>query len=305
MSLKRRRDSAVSFDMPRFKRRRFGRPARRGYRWRGRKGQRFNPKLRQQGYASTTRWGRPHSTPYRAKRIGRRRWRGILWRDTLNAQHYRSLGSGLQPLTGPAVGTPNASAVYLFPALQTLGSGVFQPYHSNGLAFWENGVENPDIGVPVPLFRGDITLRGGIARLTVGAYPENVILRVKVYAIWANKNPDIDVYAMNNTNRQVEWDPSLYPEFSTKFGKILYMKEAMIPVGEVFEITHRFKPQKIDQAVFRGELPVPSSQPAEPAGNQLWWGVVVVPLDLNLSSASITCINSWSLSFSADAIGTT
>jgi len=131
-------------------------------------------------------------------------------------------------------------------------------------------------------------------------------LRIKVFAIWANKNPDVDVYNfINNSNRQVEWDFNLFPEFATKFGKIMYMKEAMVPVGEAFEITHRFKPQKIDQAVFRGEAPVALTQLAEPAGNQLWWGVVIVPLDSNALSGNITCINSWSLSFSADAIGTT
>lgn len=297
MSLKRRRDSGVSFDvtdMPRFKRRRFTvRPRRR----RGRRG--FRRKGRQ-GFATTTRWGRPHSTNYRGKKTSVRRWRNILWRDTQAKMHYRSLNSSNQGFFGPALGTPNTSAIILFPALQVT-AGVFRPDIGVGGAFWEIGVQSPDIGEPIPTFRGDITIRGGIARVLVGAYPDNVPLRVRIYAIWANANPDIDVYtAMNNTNQQVEWDPSLIGEFSTKFGKILYMKEALVPVGESMEVVHRFKPQKIDKAVFRGEPAVAGVQPAEPAGNTLWWAVVVVPLDTNAVTAGITCVSSYSLSFCGD-----
>lgn len=254
------------------------------------------------GYASTSRWGRPYSNNYRGRRLSKRKWRSVIWRDTLASQHYRSIQSGLQPLTGPAIGTPNQAAVYLFPALQVT-AGVFQQHHTVGSEFWISGVQPPDIGAAVPLFRGEITLRGGIARLMVGAYPENVIMRIKVYAVWANKNPDKDVYGLiNNTNVQVEWDPSVVPEFSTKFGKILYQREAMVPVGESFEITHRFKPQKIDQAVYRGAPPAAGN---EVAGNQLWWIVCIVPLDINGISGPVTCVNSFNLSFSADAIGTT
>ena len=98
---------------------------------------------------------------------------------------------------------------------------------------------------------------GGIARLNVNIFPDNVPCRVKVYAIWANKNPDIDLYNFLNASLQtVEWDPSVEGDFTTKFGKILYMKQATINPSQNFEIVHRFKPQKIDQAVYTGEPPV-------------------------------------------------
>lgn len=190
----------------------------------------------------------------------------------------------------------------MFPALQT-GITLFQPFHSVNASFWEPGqVQDIDFAVTAPLFKGDITLRGGIARLMVGAYPENVGLRVRVWAVWANPNPDLDLYnAVNNTNRSLEWEPSLIPDFTTKFGKIMYSKQAMVPLGENFEIIHRFKPQKIDQKVFRGQ-PGPL---IEAAGNQLWWMVSLAPLDSNGISGLVTTVNSYNLSFSADAIGTT
>lgn len=218
--------------------------------------------------------------------------------------HYRSVGSGNIPITGPAIGTPNASGVYMFPALQVV-NGVFQPFHSSGAAFWQSPyAQSIDANVTVPLFKGDIVLRGGIARLLIGAYPENVNFRVKVYAVWAKATPDPDVYTnTNNQTRGVEFDPSLIPDFATKFGKILYEKEAMLPVGETFEIIHRFKPQKIDQNVYMGQDNVAGAD--EPAGSQLWWMVIIVPLDVNGISAAVTCVNSFNLSFSADAIGTT
>lgn len=256
-------------------------------------------RARASGFASTTRWGRPYGGGYRARRIGVRRWRSIIWRDTAAKPHYRAVSSGFQPLTGPALGTPNVCAIYMFPALQTV-NGTFQPNHSIGARFWEPGiVQDIDFGVAPPLFQGDITLRGGIARLTIGAYPENVGLRVRVYAVWAIPNPDINLYnAVNNTNKSVEFDPSLIPDFTTKFGKILYSKQAMVPVGETFEIVHRFKPQKIDQAVFTGQ-PGPAF---EAAGSQLWWLVLVSSLETNTISSSITTVNSFNLSFSADAV---
>jgi hypothetical protein len=184
----------------------------------------------------------------------------------------------------------------MFPALQ-LTNSVFRAFHVPGQEFWAAGVQPLNGGAAIPTFNGDVVLRGGIARLTVGAYPENVILRVRVWAVWAEKKPDIDIYnGLNNTNIQVEWDPSCLPDFSTSFGRILYSKQAVVPVGEVFEIVHRFKPQKIDQAVFRGQ-----AAPLEAAGNQLWWLLSITSLDVNGISSPVTCVNSWNLSFSSDA----
>lgn len=226
-----------------------------------------------------------------------RRWRRTIFRDTQAKAHYRSLGSGLQPVVAPAIGTPNVCGVYMFPAMQII-AGAFSPVHPVGTLFWQRPqVQDLDFGVTAPDFLGDIVLRGGFCRLMVGAYPENVNIRVRVYAVWANKNPDADLYAaVNNTNKQMEFDPSMIPDFSTKFGKILYMKEAMVPVSETFEVVHRLKPQKIDRAVFTGEL-----APTEPAGAQLWWMLFVTPLDSNTIAAAVTVTNSYSVSFSADA----
>ena len=72
----------------------------------------------------------------------------------------------------------------------------------------------------------------------------------------------------------------------------------MIKPEDSFEITHRFKPQKIDEPRFLGSLD-------SPMGNTLWWALMLVNMEANEISAAVTTLNSYSLSFSADAIGTT
>lgn len=254
----------------------------------------------QRGQATTTRWGRPNAINFRARRTGVRQWRRLIYRDTQAAAHYRSISQGVPNTTGAAIGGVASGSVYMVPALQVLAAlSPFQPFHTS--VFWTvaGGLRDLDFGVTPPLFKGDITLRGGIARLFIGSYPENVPLRVKVWAVWSKTQPDVDIYnAVNNTNQPTEWDPSTVPDFTTKFGKILYSKQALVPVGESFEIVHRFKPQKIDQVRFTGTA-------LEPAGNQLWWMFQLVNLDANTLSDRITCVNSFNVSFSADAIGTT
>ncbi|MGN5495168.1 hypothetical protein ACLJCJ_09340 [Campylobacter coli] len=178
-------------------------------------------------------------------------------------------------------------------------TAVFQPFIS--APFWTSagGATDINFGVAPPLFNGDITLRGGFARIFIGAYPENVPLRVRVWAIWAQPRPSNTLYTgINNSNQPVEWDPSIFPDFTTQFGKILYQKEAIVPVGESFNMVHRFKPQKIDTPRFVGAA-------GQPSGSSLWWLVSCANLDTNLLSAQITVVTSHNLSFSADAIGTT
>lgn len=228
--------------------------------------------------------------------MGPRTWRRVIFRDTQAKAHYRSLGSGNQLVVTPALGTPNVSGVYMFPAMQIINAAL-SPFHAAGSVFWQRPqVQELDYLVTPPDFAGDVVLRGGICRLLVGAYPDNVSIRVKAYAVWTKDTPDITLYsAYNNTSRQVEFDPSLIPDFTTKFGKILYSKQAMVPVGEQFEIVHRLKPQKIDQNVYVGSA-------AEPAGNQLWWLLIVAPLDSNALANNLTVVNSYNVSFSADAV---
>lgn len=152
-----------------------------------------------------------------------------------------------------------------------------------------------DSGSALPTFVGDITLRGGLSRMMF-FNSEDIQMRIKVYAVWAIKNPSFTVYtALNNSGRGVDWDPSCVAEFSTEFGKIMYSKEAIVDPGQNFEVVHRFKPQKIDQVRFLGAA-------ADPAGSQLWWMFVAACTTVNPGAGSIRIVNSWNLSFSADVV---
>lgn len=188
-----------------------------------------------------------------------------------------------------------SSAIFLFPALSP--GTTFHSFTALADAFWRpnGGAQDPDWATAIPSITGDIVLRGGIARLSV-TNTEDCILRVKIFAVWSLARPWQTLYTtLNNTNGPYEWDPSAVPDFATRFGKIMYMKQAMIQPRECMEVVHRFKPQKIDQKRFLGDVD-------SPMGSTLWWMLSLTAMEANLISASVIVVNSWNLSFSGDTV---
>jgi len=251
-------------------------------------------------YGSTAQWGKPTGfTQFRGRKLRPRQWRKILWRDTIAETKWRSIGAIGNSLIGALTGL-GSGVVYLFPAVQN--DPVTQPFITQPFWTLTGGVQATDRGIVPPLFTGDLVLRGGFARISV-VNPETIPIRVKVYAIWANKLPSLLVYNSTHNNlRNMEWDPSIEPDFN-QFGKVIARREVMLlPGANPFEMIHRLKVQKIDQNVFTGES-VPGT--TEPAGSQLWWGVQAVPLTTNPVSDNVQIIRSYNLSFTGDEVGTT
>jgi len=279
MVYKRRRDSGVSFSVRPFKRRRY----RIRRRFRGKR-----------AYASTSQWGRPYSFSFRRKRRSLRRYRSLLWKDTASKAHYRSYAHVPAIVTSPT-GLGNAG-VYFLQALGTQGFGTMNT--PGGTQFWSTGggAQQINEGVAVPAFDSDIVLRGGVARISVMNPETDVPCRVKIFAVWASTSPAASIYVNNNnTNKSLEWDPTVIPDFY-RFGRVLFRKEALLPdVNSSMECMYRFKPQKIDQGDFLGSATVPS-------GSQLWWIVTFAPLIGNLIADNIPIVKSYNLSFSADAV---
>lgn len=207
--------------------------------------------------------------------------------------HYRSVAQSTATTVPPSVGTPGAANVYIGPALST--NSFAAPFVAN--PFWTatGGTQAVDAGAGVPVFSGDITLRGGIVRLSI-YNNDDVQMRLRVYGVWAAKNPSFAVYtALAASARPVEWDPSMVSEFSTEFGRILFNREATVNPGENIEVLHRFKPQKIDKVRFTGVA-------GDPAGSQLWWMIALVPTTANAAAVGLTVVSSWNLSFAADVV---
>jgi len=242
--------------------------------------------------ANTSQWGRPYSQGFRKRKTGVRRWRQIITRDTEAKQHYRSVQEAIQPMSGAALVFPRA-AVFLIPALNSTDG--FIEFAAN--PFWtggNGGAQDPDWATALPVFASDIILRGGIARISI-TNTEDINIRVKCYALWSHTRPWMTIYStINNTNASFEWDPSIVPDFSTRFAKTLYMREVMLKPNDSFEMVHRFKPQKIDRLRFAGAA-------GEPQGNTLWWGVALASMQANTLSNAVQCVTSYNVSFSGDA----
>jgi len=244
---------------------------------------------RMNGRSTTNRASSASSLGFKNRRITTSRFRRIIWRDTLSAQHWRSVGD-----TNVVQATPN-----------NIVQGNLSVNNALANNFWTTGggAQPVDTAGTVPLFTGDITLRGGISRITctnrvnpVDTQPSDPV-RVTIFAVWTKKAPDASVVLPTPPSVVgTMWDPSLVPDF-VRYGKVMFKREALLKGdGEVISCYFRYKPQKIDQNVFNA------------SGGRLQWFVVVSQTSNTEAVAqaeNIDIVTSWNLSFSGDAIGTT
>lgn len=225
----------------------------------------------------TTQSGTGSSSNYRGRRMSGRKYRSILWRDTIMKQHYRSIGSKFT-----ATATPNNVTQCTVVTFGALDNGVAQ--------FWETagGATGVDAGVAVPIFGSTIILRGGVARLAISSSSTDDPVRVRIWAVWTTANPSL---IPANGTYPLDWDPSTIPTPQREFGKILFNKEAMLLGGNTVTCTYRHKVQKIDKEEFQN------------GGRRLIWVYSVAQLNNTeaiLAPESVTAVASFNLSFSAD-----
>lgn len=273
-----------------FKRARFGRP-RRGFR--SRFGKR---RARAQGY--TTSSGSGHATGFRSRRLGRRRWRSVLWRDTIAVQHYRSYAHRALTIAIPA-GVGNG-VVHFVPMIGVQNNA--QRVDHVGTEFWTGaGGAQPEDDNTVGAYRGDLTIRGGICRLTLSNPDVGDSLRVVVYAVFGNPNPRDFIALLQDQPRSSGWDPSSQFDFK-QFGRVVYSREFMLePGGKAFTLVHRLKPQKIDQDIYRGSTVGVIPATVRLAGSQWYWWIFAVPVsDYNTTGFAISGLTSFNLSFTGD-----
>lgn len=251
--------------------------------------------------ASTAQYGRPYGgVQFRTRKMRPRTFRKILWRDTIASSHYRSLGGVTITETGALGTTVGSGIVYCRPAITVEDSFI----HTN--PFWTTGggLQILDQGAIASSFRGDLVIRGGIVRFTITngdpVAADVPPYKVKVWCVWANTNPEATV--LNNlqgNSRSLEWDPSIEPDFHD-FGKVLFKREVnMLPGAQPFEVSHRLRVQKVDEATFQGVAASPTSL-VDPAGSQLWWMWQAIPLAANATADALTVLLNFNLSFSGD-----
>jgi len=225
----------------------------------------------------TTQSGRGNTFGFRSRRVGGRRWKSILWRDTISQQHWRSLNAGSGTVTTGAVTTGGGIAL-----MNALDAG--------GAAFWitAGGAQPNNTGSAVPLFRGDITLRGGLIGLKLNNTVAANAISAKVYLIQSFARGNVLIFP---GTAAIGWDPSIVPSFRQNF-RILRQWTFLIEVEGVAECKYKVPIMKIDKEEWSSDV-----------GRRFFWLVHASSQDA--TNHSLNLITYFNVSFSADAIGTT
>lgn len=216
---------------------------------------------------------------FKTKKTSLRSYRNRLWMNTLDKTHYRSVFDATSAMTTP--NTLTTATLTLFNALST-------PFWTVG-----GGAQVVDLAIAVPGFSGDIILRGGISRLSISNRPQATTAamdccRVTIYAVWTTANTA--TFPAFPATPSTMWDPSLVPDFE-RYGKVMFKREALLKGdGEAVQVYFKYKPQKIDQAIFSA------------GGQRLVWMVLVSQLtNPDATAEDLDVVNSQNISFSADA----
>lgn len=218
---------------------------------------------------------------FRTRRTRPSTFRRRLWNASVDKSHYRSVGAAT--LTVP---TPITNI------LTTATLQIITP----GNAFWTvaGGAQPEDTGVLVPSFSGDITLRGGVTKLTIAnrtiatevTPTDNV--RVTVFTVWTNPAAPVFIFP---TTVPISWDPSVFPDFQ-RYGRVIGRREAILSAsGDTLELSFRHRVQRIDQAVFNA------------GGNRLQYFVLVSETTNSDATGAeqVDITNAINYSFAADA----
>jgi len=229
--------------------------------------------------AFTSQSGSGGGIRFKSKRTSRKAYTRHLWNSTLFKEHYRT-----NRAISASFGT-NTNTNDLVLALDAA-------YFVGSSPFWTvtGGAINPDVGVAVPSFTGDIILRGG----TIGLRMANVLdtvaantgtLQGTIFLIKTSKNFQSGVIP---GTVQTGWDPSLIQDFETRVGKIKYRKNFLLRDADTAVVEYRVPLQKIDQTDQASLY------------NTYFWLILAGNVDSNLSK-QVNYTRYWNMSFSGDA----
>lgn len=241
--------------------------------------------------------GNLSSAGFRRNRIRPRTLRKFLWRDTIYKNHFRSAADRSTSIT-----TPPPAGLPLVPQLDTVRFNFVSVLPDNATApftpFWTTGggAISSDTGVAVPLFNGDIVIRGGMARATFNNNGTSDAVRLRLFMVRSIYNPNFSVLpAANSIFGPTSWDPSLLPDF-VKFGRVLRSWEfLMLPGQRPITVKFPLKTRKIDQDIHNSAR-----------GQRFFWMFHVSNCsDVDTAANTVTTHFSHNLSFVGDAIGTT
>jgi len=218
------------------------------------------------------------SLTFRSRKLSRRRFKKLLWNDTILSTHWRSLFAASTTIVTQTNST-------------TLTIATINPMRPSGVAFWTGagGLRSTDIGVTPPLFSGDITVRGGMWGMNFRNTSSTLPVSMKLYLGRTIGNPTYSLPASSTTG----WDPSIEPDLTKLYGKSYYSTIIQLEPGETWKIERRIGIMKINQYDWQS---IGGLSP------------FVLYTAANVGHSTATTINVdtyFNLSFAADAIGTT
>lgn len=214
---------------------------------------------------------------YRSRRLSRRRWRNVLWRDTLAQQHY--LSSSTTFTTFSLGGTANPATVD-----SDVGNAGAIPN-----SFWTTaGGANGADGSTMPTVHGDVVIRGG--RISIEflnpdntTNPQTVFVRLWLVQLkdeWDSTIPATTLFKLDDFSRE--------NDFHSKFGRVLRKWEFPLRTEGSWKVQHRLPVRKIDQDVF-----------GNAGGNYIWYYAMYGSEDIN---TIINVVYGHNLSFSANVV---
>jgi len=217
---------------------------------------------------------------FKARKISRRRWNNMLWNNTLQQTHYRSNVSGVTTLNTPA--STNTQNVLIFSGVRLAGN----PFYTTA-----GGAIAPDAAQALPVFTGNVVVRGGIMGCRIANNFDTVdaqrsTIMGTVMLINSSKNYS---FAAVPSNVYTGWDPSLIQDFSTTIGRILYRKNFLLRDADTAVVEYRHKIKKYDVGDYVNER------------NEYLWLVFVGNVDVAAARA-VTITSYYNLSFAADGV---
>lgn len=218
---------------------------------------------------------------FRARKINPSRWRRLLWDASSMSTHYRSSAAATTSVNTPA--SQSSMTLGTQEAMRFLGA---QFYTAGG------GAIPPDSTDPIPAFTGRFIIRGGKIGIRLTNTFDTLVasqnsLQGTVFLIKTSNNFQP---AGLPATVPVGWDPTVFTDFNTIIGRIVYRKTFLLRDADSANIEYRLKVSKLDEADYLNVL------------NQYVWMVLVGNVDIS-AARSFAITYYYNLSFTAD--GTT
>jgi len=239
------------------------------------------------------------------RKMSRRRWRNVLWRDTLAMEHYKTIASDAITLNTPSnIFSLQMTSVLAFD--DTANSEFWKingGLQDSGFGFVPLWGQPNGAGIPELV---SLVIRGGRFWCTVAnpSTTDNVKVRVQLAYIKASLRNITDTGVSNTAadwlaaiipgNRPITWNIAEAPDYSQYFYQPVVDKIVDLKPGDDMNVVQKVKPVKIDCDKYRrgaGYFPI-------------WFIYGSQNVDNTVGGSPINVITGYNMSFSVTDVNT-